>query len=304
MYPRRVLDLARLIEVERQFAGQHVACVVAHEHRSPGRVERRLYESLPSHGVGREPRLEHEVLLVEVEVHGGIVNACRLMDVDVKAVAGFHLERRLHARVGEHRRRRVALIRLAVLGYDGPDAGERRDLVFILLCVVVARNPVGRVVASHGKLRVLLLDDEVVELLLLRKLVAQSHAIVVHAEAYGDVSLGGRLTQVHGHLVVVVSDGGRFAPHRLPRLVEGRCAVVGLLKSVHEVGLVHALRGVLVLGELQSEVRRFAHRLPLVLHLVGGLPLGREREGHYHVAVGRCDGLRRGAHGQQRHGEK
>ena len=63
-------------------------------------------------------------------------------------------------------------------------AGERSDLVFIFLCVVVAGNPVCRVVVCHSKLCVLLLYHEIVQFLLLRELISESHTVVIHAEAY------------------------------------------------------------------------------------------------------------------------
>ena len=59
----------------------------------------------------------------------------------------------------------------------------------ILLRVVVARNPIGCMVARHCKLGVLFLHYDIVELGLLRKLIAQSHAVVVDTETNADVTL-------------------------------------------------------------------------------------------------------------------
>ena len=76
-------------------------------------------------------------------------------------------------------------------------------------------------VASHGKLRVLLLDDEIDETVLLGKLIAEAHAVVIDAEA--DVHLASCvvLGETDEKLVVVVADSGRLAPDGLPGLVEG-----------------------------------------------------------------------------------
>ena len=52
----------------------------------------------------------------------------------------------------------------------------------IFLGVVVAGNPPRGVVAGHGKLGLLLLDDEVDQVGLARELVAQPHAIVIDTE--------------------------------------------------------------------------------------------------------------------------
>ena len=100
------------------------------------------------------------------------------------------------------------------------NTGEWGDLCLIFLCVVVTRNPVGCVVARHGKLRVLFLNDEIVEIRLLWEFIAQSHAVVVDTESEDDVSVGSLLIKVHSHLVVVVADRRRFSPYGFPRLVE------------------------------------------------------------------------------------
>ena len=63
------------------------------------------------------------------------------------------------------------------------DFGETGLHVVVLLRVVVAGNPPGSVVARHGKLRVLCLHDEIVEILLLWELVAETDAVVVDTEA-------------------------------------------------------------------------------------------------------------------------
>ena len=44
------------------------------------------------------PDGENKSLIVEVEVHRGVVDAGGLVDVDVEAVVGLHLQRRLHTR--------------------------------------------------------------------------------------------------------------------------------------------------------------------------------------------------------------
>ena len=221
------------------------------------------------------------------------------MDVDVESVLGLQLQRCLHARIREYRRRRVCGVRFAVLAYHLTYARERRNLILVLLRVVVARNPVGGVVAGHGKLRVLLLYHEVVEVLLLRELVAQAHAVVVDAESNLDVTIARRLVEAYLKFVVVVANCLCLAPNRCPSLVEGRCLRRRFLESVHQVGLLHALRRVLVACKLQSEVRWVNHLLALVAHFVRRTSVVGERERKAHVAVGRSDGLCR-CHSRQK----
>ena len=233
--------------------------------------------------IGCEPRLKHHVAVVEIEVHRGEVDAGRLVNVDVEPVGRFELQRGLHTRRRESGLRRV--------GGDGsrhltPDFAHLRDDGLILLRVVVTGNPVGRVIARHGKLRVLLLHHKVVERLLLGKLVAQSHAVVVDTKTDKDVAVGGRLAERDGQFVVVIADGRCLAPHGFPSLVKRSGLGVFNGEAPHEVGLVHSLGGVLGLGQFQSETRRLDHRPVLVAHLVGGHTVC-ESEFHGHIAVGR-----------------
>ena len=295
MNPRRVGVFTRLIEVERELAREHVACVVADKHRAPRRGAGCLHEALHARGVGREPRLKHHVLIVEVEVHRGIIDAGSLVDVDVKAIVSLQLQRGLHAGGREGGLRGVAGNgrRHALT-----DAGETRDLGLILLGVVVAGNPVGRMVARHGKLRVFLLDDEVVEVVLLGELVAQAHAVVVDAEADDDMAVARLLKEVDGHLVVVVADGRGLAPHGLPGLVKGSLLAALLSEAVHQTGLIKALAGMFLLGQLKAEMGGLDYRFLLVAHLIGRHAVAGQREAHHDVAVGRLHCLRTG---HQRH---
>ena len=152
-------------------------------------------------------------------------------------------------------------------------------------------------VASHGKLRVLLLDEEIVQFLLLRELIAQADAVVIHAEADDDgavalkerpaplvLALGSHLAvfvlivQGHGQFVVAVADVAGLAPYGLPGLVERTLTGIHDAEAFHQVRLFHAHRGMLVLGQFQSEVRGFHHGLPLVGHFIRRPSVVGERE--------------------------
>ena len=191
--------------------------------------------ALVATGVGGEPRRQHHAFLVEVEVHCGVVHTRRLMDVKVYSVVGFQLQRRLHAGVGEHCRRHIvaelhgrhflAHLRQAAYG------------VVVFLSVVVARNPIGSVVARHGKFRALFLYCEIGEIVLRRPLIAESYTIVVESETHNHLAqmpvvVG--LRQAYSHFVVVVSDARLLAPYRLPRLVERRAADAFHLEPVEQ----------------------------------------------------------------------
>ena len=248
-YPRRVLYPARLIQVQCHARGQDVGTRAAHDDGAPGRLAGCLQVALVAAAVGREPRLEGARPLVVVEVHGGVVDAGRLVQVDVEPVVGLQLEGRLHAGGAGGCLRGV-----------GRDGGwqfaayfrQARLGVGILLRVVVARNPPGPVVAGHGELGVLLADDEVGQVALVGELVAQGQTVVEEAEADENVAVVLRLVQAYGHLVVVVANLALLAPYGLPRFVE-RSLVHGPDREArHEVGLLVDGRGFGVLGVVEG----------------------------------------------------
>ena len=298
--PACVLNLARLVEVVYHLGGEHRARVVAHHHGAPGSLAGCLHVALHACGVGCKPRFEHEVLVVEVEVHRGVVHACGLMDVDVESILGLELQGCLHAGGREHGHGRVAPVDRVVEARTY--LGEPRLLRFLLLRVVVAGKPPCRVVAGHGKLGVLVLDDKIDEGVLLWKLIAQSHSLIIDTETDDHLALGCGLVEGHGQLVVAVAHLGHLPPDGFPSLVESGGLGVLDLEAIHQRGLAHALGGVLVLGELQPQSRRPHHGLVLVTHLVGGAPTV-EIEPHGHIAVGRFHFLRCGQQGQK-HGAK
>ena len=245
MDPGDVLDGAGLVQVQDEAGSQHVGGLLAHHHGAPRALARGLQPPLDALGVRGQVRREHEVLVVQVQVRGGIVQHLGLVDVDVQAVGGLHLQGRLHAGLGELGLRRAAggtrhVLQLAHLRQLGLRGHE-------LLRGVVARDPPGRVVARHRELGEFLLDLEVGQCVLQRELVAEAEAVVIQAEthlhhgalavrvaqvagvfrvrdAHAPLRLArrfGRLLQRHQKLVVVVADGRLLAPDRLPGLVEG-----------------------------------------------------------------------------------
>ena len=292
LYPRSVGVFARLVEVERHARGKYVASIVADDDGAPRRLAGRLHISFLALSVGSEPRLEYHGLVVEVEAHARIIDECCLVQVDIQAVVGFHHQCRLYAGWREHRLRRVgchgslhkvANFAQAALG------------VVIFLGVVVARNPVCGVVSGHCELCVFLLDGEIHKVLLLRELVAKSHAFVVNAETYYDVAVEYRLRECHGHFVVVVADYALFAPYGNPVFIERRAFGVCQLETVHEREFVG-----LAAGEVER-LERVAHThvvkfqaqsafedygLLLVVHAVNGPPVFYIEINHY-LAIGR-----------------
>ncbi len=91
MDPRSVLDLARFVEIERELAGEHVTGIIADKHRAPRSLTRRLHIAFHAGGIRRKPALKDHILVIEVEVHGRIVHAGGLVNVDIQPVVCLHL---------------------------------------------------------------------------------------------------------------------------------------------------------------------------------------------------------------------
>ena len=243
MDPGDVLDGARLVEVEDQTGGQHVRGLFAHHHRAPRALAGRLQAALHALGVRGQPRAEH-VPVRQKEVRRGIIHHLGLMDVDVKAVIGLHLQRGLDAVRRETLGRGVPETHRLVADLDSRQLGLR---VVVLLGVIIPRNPPRRMVAGHRELGQFLLDLEIGQCVLLRELVPEAQAVVIQAETHlHHVALAGGVPQVAGILrvrhahaalggpggprsllqrykkfIVVVPDGGFLAPDRLPGFVQG-----------------------------------------------------------------------------------
>ena len=109
-------------------------------------------------------------------------------------------------------------------------------------------------VASHGKLGMLFLDDEVVQVLRQGELIAETEAIVVETEADLHIALLSLLMQRYQQLIVMVADVAGLPPYGLPRLIEGTRLLTSERKTALEVGLAGAgcacspLSGIFLIG--------------------------------------------------------
>ena len=137
-------------------------------------------------------------------------------------------------------------------------------------------------VARHGELRVLLLDDKVHQILLPGELVAQAHAVVVDAEADVHVAVGLGLAKLNQQFVVVVADVLHLAPDGLPGFIEGGRGGFHHLEAVHQVGLS---------VQLQPQAAGLDDGALLVVHRVGGHAAGGQFKVHIHGAGGGRDSL-------------
>ena len=99
--PGDIFQCARLIQVKGNAGSQYITGVIADDHRTPWRNARSLQVSLIALGIRRQPRLEDEVLVIQVQVHARVIHQSGLMQVDVKTIVAFHLQGCLYACRGE-----------------------------------------------------------------------------------------------------------------------------------------------------------------------------------------------------------
>ena len=295
---------------ENEARTQHVGGLLAHLDGAPRGIAGRLQSAHIACGVGREVHLERECVLVEVEVHGGEVEHGGLVDVDVEAVVGLHLQGGLQSGVGET--------------LPGPSAGEVGVVVQTahlgeaalgvveLLCVVVAWNPPCRVVAGEAELRQLVGEPEGDEGVvdspsaiqingyLGGEFIAESQPVVVYSKAYHhhcrlvdafalmvQIVI---LAQVHLHFVVVVAYVRFFAPHGMPDFVHAVELYVPDSKTAGEVALAPL--------QCEAHARIEHHGLAVAVEAVGDVTVVAgavpEFEGHLQPSVGTLQGLQGG----------
>ena len=308
--PRGVVDFGGFVEVERDAAGEDVGGFAPHDDGSPGRIGGRLQIALVAARIGGEVAHEGVVLLVVGEVHSGIVHTGGLVEVDIQAVVGAHLQRGLH---GGGAGRRAGGVGLDSLFHLSADAGESRLLVFELLCVVVAGNPPSGVIARHGKFGQLVGHDEVGEFFLLGELIAETESVVEEAEADVHETIVLRLFETHEQFVVVVANATLLAQHGLPSLVE---AVVFVAHQFETAEAVCATLGFFVVGGRGFDFRKVVFLAVVGLEFVaemGGGDDGSAVDGEgvggasavdaeveFQLTVGRGDLLRCGRKGEER----
>ncbi len=89
-------------------------------------------------------------------------------------------------------------------------------------------------VAGHGKFRVFLRDDKIVEIGLAGKFISESYAVVIRTEAYHHRAVESRLAQCDRHLVIVVADESFLSPYGLPVFINAVSCGVDKLETVFQ----------------------------------------------------------------------
>ena len=206
MEPADIAEHIRLVEVEDQVGFVQAAGRVSDLQRAPRRVERRSAPHLPAFRSGRKLRAE-TLALHPAQPHAGVVHQCRLVEGDVQPVLRLH------------RHRRVRL----------PDFGQRSLVIQVLVTVpLTGRDPPRGRRRGDIEFGQLVVDDDIVQLRLVRKLVAEADTVVVDAEHHVDRALEvDRLGEACSQFVVVVADEAIFAPGLLPGFIKAASVVRG-----------------------------------------------------------------------------
>lgn len=101
------------------------------------------------------------------------------------------------------------------------------------------RQSTMRYVCCHGKFGHLILNDEIIEVLLLRPFVPESHSIIVNTKTNIHSPFCSRLYQFQNHFVVLIPDTVIFSPYRRPCFVKRRSFRPNYFKSICQIRGFH-----------------------------------------------------------------
>ena len=213
--PRGVLDLARVIEVQRHAREQDIGSRAADDHGTPRRhtgvPHPHFIAIFPGHEVG----LERCSLMREI--HGRVVGEIGIHDGHVESIVHLQGDRTRH----------VALLTHGLTGIDA------------LVVRRQGRNRPRLGVAGQSELGCLVHDHKVLQTSLARELVAESDTVVKGAEHHAQLTfLPALFLQHHAQLVVTVAHLSILAPRLAPGLVERCTRHLAHLEVVLEVAVL------------------------------------------------------------------
>ena len=95
--PGSVLYLAWFIEIQRHTGSENVTCVVTDNDCAPRRVHRCLKIAFRTCRIRIEEGFENEILVIQIQMHAGIVHKGSFMNVHIESLVCLELKRGLHA---------------------------------------------------------------------------------------------------------------------------------------------------------------------------------------------------------------
>ena len=96
--PGNIFISTRLIQIQRQFGIQNITGVITYDNRTPRRLTGSLQVSFISFCIRGKPGFEYKILIIQIKMHTGVIHQSSLMQVNIKTVSCFHLQRSLYTR--------------------------------------------------------------------------------------------------------------------------------------------------------------------------------------------------------------
>ena len=168
------------------------------------------------------------MILFQIEMHAGVVEECRLMDIHPKTIICFEQHRCLHSGGRERSGREIGFVRILL---NGTYLTQFRARIFILLRIIISGDPICRNISGHSELRLLFLYDEVIEVLLLREDIAESQTVIIETELDLDIAVFSGLGKGNEHLMIAIVDASFLAPDRLPPTIMDKSFAAGHHKA-------------------------------------------------------------------------
>ena len=217
MNPRSIFNFGRFVEIQGDAARKNIGSLTSHNHGAPRRHGWCLEITFIATCIGSEMTHEGVVIFLIGEVHRGIISTSSLMNIEIKAIVSAHLQSRLHSCWTNGSAR--CILRDGTF-HSPPNFRQFRSLIIVFLRIVVASHPPSSVIACHGKFCEFFSDNEISQILLVRKFVAKTKTIIKQAETNVEKTIVLCLLQLHEQLIIMVADATLFSPNRFPSFVE------------------------------------------------------------------------------------
>ena len=121
----------------------------------------------------------------------------------------------------------------------------------------------------EGKLRMFFFYNEVIQILLLRELIAEPQAIIIKTKTNNQITILRLLIQGNSHFIIMVADRFHLSPHRFPCFIKSRSFNIGQSESIHQSGIIF---------QFQSQFRRFNHLFSFIREFIHRFSLHVDRE--------------------------
>ena len=145
------------------------------------------------------------------------------------------------------------------------------------------------------------LNNKIIQIRLLRKLIAESKSVIEQAETYNNIPIVLRLVKCYSQFVIMVSDFLFFSPNRNPSFVKSGCLCIFDGETIKEIDLSVQFRLVNVLFcpfkisflvgifsfQLQTQCTWLNNGLAFICQFIYRCSLCIQRKMHFKVSVWR-----------------